>query len=175
MSPDEDVLAALKALAEADGEKEAPAEVEARLKFAFRRKKRRPVWPWALAAAAAIVVMIGSYYLRPQRIETSPVVAVEKPKVVEPLPRVEVAREVPVVRTVPRRQRPREIMTEFFPLMDVPPPLDRAQLVRVNVPASAMRTVGIPVRDDRLMDRVQADVLVSEEGLATAVRFVKYQ
>jgi hypothetical protein len=38
-----------------------------------------------------------------------------------------------------------------------------------------MRTVGLPVREDRLMDRVQADVLVSEEGLATAIRFVKYQ
>jgi hypothetical protein len=44
--------------------------------------------------------------------------------------------------------------------------------VRVSLPASAMREVGLPVREDRLMDRVQADVLVSN-GMATAIRFVK--
>jgi|SRR5579872_2757679 len=175
MSPEEEVLTALKALAEADAEKEAPPEVEARLKFAFRRKRRRPVWPWAMAAAAAIVVMMIALYFRPRPVE--PVRAVvEPPKVVQPVHEIEIAPQP--VRRVARVSRPRqqrEVVTDFFPLMDVVTPLDRAELVRVNLPASAMRTVGLPVREDRLMDRVQADVLVSEEGLATAIRFVKYQ
>ena len=172
MSPEEDVLRALKALAEADSEKQAPPEVEARVRRAFRRKSRRPVWPWMLAAAAAIVVMIGSVYFRPQRIELVPAV-VDPPKavqVIEPL-----AEPVKTVVHAPRRERPREVATEFFPLVEFAPQLDRAELVRVNLPASAMRTVGLPVREDRLSDRVQADVLVSEEGLATAIRFVKFQ
>lgn len=57
--------------------------------------------------------------------------------------------------------------------MDVPPPVGHGALVRVNLPAEAMRAVGLPVREDRLSERVQADVLLSEEGLATAIRFVK--
>ncbi len=70
---------------------------------------------------------------------------------------------------------PQEIATDFFPLVDFAPPMDNAdggELVRVSLPASAMRDVGLPVREDRLDDRVQADVLVSN-GVATAIRFVK--
>jgi hypothetical protein len=68
--------------------------------------------------------------------------------------------------------QPLEIATDFFPLVDFAPPADDTELVRVNLPASAMREVGLPVREDRLEDRVQADVLVSN-GIATAIRFVK--
>jgi len=176
MSRDDKVFAALKALADADRAQEAPPEVEARLRAAFRGKRRRLVWPWAIAAAAAIIVIFAATYLRPKPV--GPVhVAADPPKTVQP---VAVAESVPPqarkpVRVSSRRPEPREIVTDFFPLMDAPPPLDRAELVRVNLPAAAMRTVGLPVREDRLDDRVQADVLVSEEGLATAIRFVKFQ
>jgi hypothetical protein len=70
------------------------------------------------------------------------------------------------------RPEPREIATDFFPLVDFAPPVDDGELVRVSLPASAMREVGLPVREDRMTDRVQADVVVSH-GLATAIRFVK--
>ncbi len=43
------------------------------------------------------------------------------------------------------------------------------------VPASTMRKVGLPVNEDRLTDRVYADVLVGQEGLARAIRFVSYE
>jgi hypothetical protein len=88
----------------------------------------------------------------------------------------------PVVRAAsgtPRavRQRPaapREVTTDFFPLVDYAPPFERGELVRVSVPASAMRAVGLPVREERIADRVQADILVGQEGLARAIRFVSY-
>jgi hypothetical protein len=38
-----------------------------------------------------------------------------------------------------------------------------------------MRKVGLPVNEDRLSDRVYADVLVGDEGLARAIRFVRYE
>jgi hypothetical protein len=57
--------------------------------------------------------------------------------------------------------------------MDVAPPFERGELIRVNVSAAAMRTVGLPVDEDHLADHVQADVLVGQEGLARAIRFVK--
>jgi hypothetical protein len=67
------------------------------------------------------------------------------------------------------------VVTEFFPLLDGAPPFERGELLRVTVPASTMRKVGLPVNEDRLSDRVYADVLVGDEGLARAIRFVRYE
>jgi len=147
MKPEDQVLAALKALAAHDREREAPEQLEGRILEAFRRKSARRSWRqsamWSLAAAAGIAVAIFLAF-----------------------PREHV---VPVATT------PREITTEFFPLMDVQLPFERGQLLRVMVPAGTLRTVGLPVNEDRLTERVQADVLVGEEGLARAIRFVSYE
>jgi hypothetical protein len=59
--------------------------------------------------------------------------------------------------------------------MEVAPPLERAELWRVVVPASTMRAVGLPVREDRLEDPVEADLVVGQEGIARAIRFVSYR
>jgi hypothetical protein len=176
---EKEVLAALRALAESDREKEAPSEVEARLRQAFRQRRGskrilKRVAVWGLAAAAAVAIVFTNYR---RELPREPVRAAEMaPSVETSSPEQQV---VPVVAGRVRKPAPvgrvarREIVTEFFPLMDVAPPFERGELVRVNLPASAMRTVGLPVREDRLADRVDADVLVGEEGLARAIRFVK--
>jgi hypothetical protein len=159
----------LRALADHDRDREAPAAVEMRLRAAFRRKYQRRVWPYvaafALAAAAAIVLFI-SVKPKPQTME----IAVVPPPVVT----VPVANPAPR-KVVHRKPRPVEVVTEFYPLMDVPPPFERGELLRVSLPASAMRNVGLPVSEDRLTEMVQADVLVGEEGLARAIRFVRFE
>jgi hypothetical protein len=68
----------------------------------------------------------------------------------------------------------REVATDFIPLVfgQVLDPAERAQLLRVNVPRSAMRTVGLPVREERMEERVPADLLVGEDGTPRAIRFV---
>jgi hypothetical protein len=38
-----------------------------------------------------------------------------------------------------------------------------------------MYSVGLPVNPDRWQDRVDADVLIGEEGMARAIRFVGYE
>ena len=57
-----DVIAALRKLAEQDAGREAPWEVETRLLTAFRRQKARKRWhsglTWSLAAAAMIAVLV---------------------------------------------------------------------------------------------------------------------
>jgi hypothetical protein len=179
---DERVQAALRILAEADRGKEASPEVEARLQAAFRRQRPAPAWRnswmWPAIAAAAVltVVMVSDWRARTPQ---PPIQAVA------PVPAALPVRE-PATETVStaaekpppvRRTRPaarREIVTDFFPLVDYAAPFERGELVRVSLPASAMRTVGLPVREERLMDRVQADVLVGQEGLARAIRFVSY-
>jgi hypothetical protein len=114
-----------------------------------------------VAIAAALVLVIG---LRPKT-ETMEI-AVAAP----PVPVLPVAK--PIARKVVHRQQPKEVMTEFYSLMDDPSPFERGELLRVSVLASAMRSVGLPVSEEHLDDVVQADVLVGEEGLARAIRFV---
>lgn len=75
----------------------------------------------------------------------------------------------------PESDSPREVVTDFFPLMDVIPPMDRGQIWRVTVPASTLRTVGLPVSPERWGQRIPADLLVGEEGMARAIRFVSYE
>jgi hypothetical protein len=81
-----------------------------------------------------------------------------------------VNRKPPVVRP-----QPPEVVTDFFPLMDPAPPFQRGRILRVEVPASAMKMVGLPVHEEHLNDPVEADVLVGEEGLPRAIRFVKLE
>jgi hypothetical protein len=66
------------------------------------------------------------------------------------------------------------VVTDFFPLMNPAPSFGRGQMLRVQLPAAAMRTVGLPVREEHLGDLVQADVLVGEEGMPRAIRFVRF-
>jgi hypothetical protein len=155
---------------------EASPELESRVRQAFRARNARRKWNraavWMLAAAAAVVIAM--LVVRQPRAVVQQAVH-ERPGVTAP---VEDAMPMPISVPVKSRRAhvtrpPREIVTEFFPLIDAPPPMDRGEVFRVTVPAAAMRTVGLPVSEDRLSDRVQADVLVSEDGLATAIRFVR--
>lgn len=177
-TPEQDILTALRALAESDRGQEAPAAVEVRLRQAFRRKHAPRAWKltWAVAAAAAVmgIVVLYTWRPRPQPVGIAETLRPAAQPVPEPT-------DVSPVMAKPARRiraarppRPRESVTEFFPLMDPAPPFERGEMVRVNLPASAMRAAGLPVREDRLEDRIQADVLVSEEGVPTAIRFVKY-
>jgi hypothetical protein len=68
-----------------------------------------------------------------------------------------------------------EIATQFIPLGYGSPMnlQDGAQVVRVELPRSAMVSLGLPVNMDRYSERVKADVLVGVDGLARAIRFVQ--
>lgn len=50
---------------------------------------------------------------------------------------------------------------------------DGGQLVRVELPRSAMATFGLPMNMDRANERIKADVLVGTDGRARAIRFVE--
>jgi hypothetical protein len=68
-----------------------------------------------------------------------------------------------------------EIATDFFPVGDgrAVNLQDGGQLMRVEVPRSTMARFGLPVNFERGNERVKADVLVSTDGLARAIRFVQ--
>jgi len=177
MSSEEQVRNALRALAEHDRQEEAPAIVEARVLRGFRqaRKQRmlRRVGIWSVAIAAAVVAVL---IVSAPKARVEPLHAVREP-VVQRFEVVVPESSKPVLATAPRTVRParREIVTQFFMLTDSTLPLDRGQLLRVRVPASVMYSVGLPVNPDRWTERVDADVVVGEEGMARAIRFVGYE
>ena len=51
---------------------------------------------------------------------------------------------------------------------------ERMEVVRVNVPATALAQWGLPIGNVSLGQRVDADVVIGEDGLARAVRFVEH-
>jgi len=71
--------------------------------------------------------------------------------------------------------RESEQATDFLPIVESPQmqPLDSGQVIRVEMPRSAMSYFGLPMQVDRPDGRVKADVLVGEDGLARAIRFVR--
>ncbi len=68
-----------------------------------------------------------------------------------------------------------EIATDFIPLssMTAVNLQDGGQIVRVQLPRSALAKFGLPVNMDRYNEKVKADVLFGVDGLAHAIRFVQ--
>ena len=67
-----------------------------------------------------------------------------------------------------------EVATEFLPLPYYHLPMNTGSTVRIEVPATALVSFGLAPADFQEGDgTVQADVLVGEDGLARAVRFVR--
>lgn len=68
-----------------------------------------------------------------------------------------------------------EVTTDFIPLMQGArfAQGEAGHLVRVELPRSALERFGLPVNAERAGGRVKADVLLGEDGLARAIRFVR--
>ena len=73
----------------------------------------------------------------------------------------------------PPVNQPTEIATDFILLTYDGEVGSDAQMVRVELPRSAMANFGLPVNVDRADQRVKADVLMGADGLARAIRFVQ--
>jgi hypothetical protein len=70
----------------------------------------------------------------------------------------------------------REVTTEFLPLLYSSVPASQVQMVRLAVPRAALASFGLaPLEalDRASTGTVLADVLVGDDGLARAVRFVR--
>jgi len=147
---------ALRALAEDDGKAGASIGVEARLLAEVRaigRARRRRTYVSTLALAAALVLAVAAPLWWS---------AARRPDVPPPATRGEEPR--------------REVATAFFPLVYSGVPFTDGQLVRMELPRTALASFGLasPDAHDPASSRtVLADVLIGEDGLARAVRFVR--
>jgi hypothetical protein len=79
----------------------------------------------------------------------------------------------PLAKPVPHEAT--EIATEFISLTGagslVEP--DSGQIVRVELPRAALLSFGLPMNMERADERIKADVIVGNDGLARAIRFVR--
>jgi hypothetical protein len=72
-------------------------------------------------------------------------------------------------------QPEQEVVTDFMPLAygAALSPNEGGQLVRVELPRSALVSLGLPMNADKPDERVKADVFLGHDGLARAIRFVR--
>ncbi|HKQ78017.1 MAG TPA: hypothetical protein VJ810_30245 [Blastocatellia bacterium] len=69
---------------------------------------------------------------------------------------------------------PMEVATRFYPLVreDEMAPLESGKVVRVEVPASTLISLGLPITAESVNRSVRADLLLGQDGLARAIRFL---
>ena len=145
MSEDE-VRDELRLLSVALKSRQAPPHVEQALRQAFRRRRsRRWTLLAPLAAAAAILIAVLNLLPRPPA-ERAPEVASSA-----------------------------ELNSGYIPVGFTRPlyPGEFVQVVRISVPRIEMAKFGVPVFEGRAQGRVQADVVLGEDGVARAIRFVE--
>jgi hypothetical protein len=75
---------------------------------------------------------------------------------------------------IPGDIAPSEFVTQFFPVMQGGDliPLESGRIVRVKMPRSNLIPLGIPFNQERANETIKADVLLSNDGLARAIRLV---
>jgi hypothetical protein len=176
---EQDLLKALRGLA-ADGPLEASPRVEQFLVAELRRRRvrvqqaRMLSWISAVAAIAAGLAMV--IWMRPAHTNAAPAVArvsaPASPRPMEPVvfsapPKSRANRRVPA--------RPAIVALSFYELPSASeyPPVEDAMVVRVQLPMSSLRLMGLSISEESADERVQADVLVGQDGLARGVRFVQ--
>lgn len=164
-------------------EAEAPAGVEQAVLAAFRSRKPARAPRWRVAAWVAIPVaaalLLAAVALRPGP-KTEPEAARRQPApVVEALPPEATAPDPPPVSVpsppkVTYAKAPEATRSEFIPLR-YGKPLESGepvQVIRIALPRAELVRMGLPIAMDGGATTVRADVLLGEDGLAKAIRFV---
>lgn len=178
-----------------------PASVKAALISEFQRRQavtpiRQPLRTaaWIAGAAIAAALLLAVFASRPRphdpiarsvKTPGPPVTAAVLPRVVAPPVEVKPAvtprpKAHPAKRRVAQQtpQQPDstpEVATDFFEIPYAEPlrPDQRADIFRVQIPRAGMAVFGLPVVGGRLDSRVTADVLMGEDGVVRAVRFIR--
>jgi hypothetical protein len=177
---------------------QAPAHVEQALRNAFRtqdraavlvmpqRKRRLTSWKAAaIAAAILLAASIGAIVLVRSFTDKDTLppqvnVPLTVPNSPAPSPKVQDVRDQVTQVNTPRRRakkvaRHSEMVTEYFPLIegDDLNSVEFTQVVRVELTPSALREVGLPSTYAAEGEFIKADVVLGNDGIARAIRFVR--
>jgi hypothetical protein len=178
----------------------ASPDLELRLRDAFRSHhvnrplpKKHRSQQWIAGAIAASFIAVGAWQIttwqrtKPETPALQPQIAVAQQQDVqtaavqsapEAKPTVAKSEQPRRVYVRPKRMpQSNEVQQASEGFMELPfapalTPYEGGQVIRVRLPRSSMRAVGLPVSEDRSWERVQADILMGEDGIARAVRFL---
>jgi hypothetical protein len=158
----------------------APVRVELLLRreLRARRWKRRMAWAAPLAAAAALAVF---FWPRPEPAALVEPIAVVAKQVAEPVPEpvmdtvplIENAKPAPAaVRRVspPRGPAPQPFVA--VGAWQAVEPIERASIVRAELPRATLARYGMPVGAGRLTEPATVELLLGEDGTLRAIRLV---
>jgi hypothetical protein len=174
-----ELLDGLRALALAEP-REASLRVEQKLVANFRiraQRRRRARWGYSAAAFAAVAALLAILLWTPAaNAHKSAPIAVRGAIPSTPdtqIPAASPAVSEPQVRFAVVRTE--DLSASFYPLPEAEalPPLETSMVVRVEMPVSSLRLMGVPVEEDLSAGPLQADVLLGQDGLARGVRLVQ--
>lgn len=168
-----ELVSSLARLARSTGQLEPPESVERQLRHAFRTRRSRPAgvgtvdvrsWRrWGAAAAGVLLlvtlgVQVGRIMNRPAEVTGSSPAG------------------LPTGASPEEEQGRVAVGSDFIPIGGCfdPDCLRNSQLMRVRIPRSSLLQFGLPMNPELAESEVLADVLVSEDGSAQAIRFVNY-
>ena len=134
---------AMNALSLATADAGPSPEVERKLVAAFRARKARRQVPYGVIAASVLLFAAASWLVRTSA----------------PAPTAAQA----------------EVVTDFIAVEGTDPAelVDSPILVRVKLPRAALVKFGLPMNQERSSEFVNADVVLGNDGLARAIRFVQ--
>jgi hypothetical protein len=142
------IAEALAGLAESIGNASPSPELERTLVRAYRERRRRRArrtwWRFLGAAAAAAALAVTAMVSRPDP-------------------------EPPAARLM------EEVATDYMPVGFARPLRadEYVQVVRISLPRNEMARFGLPVSPAAGAEPVEADVILGEDGVARAIRFVR--
>jgi hypothetical protein len=152
------------------------AKIEARVLAEFDRARAPKISRWVLVAGLAAAMCLGVVLLARRQPVMHPPVRVTTAEAPAPAPAPPTPPERPKspVQRASHRAAPRPVVEEnpFFTIPYTIPlaPDERATVVRMEVPVAALIAVGFDVASAVPGDSVEADVLVSQDGRARAIR-----
>jgi hypothetical protein len=152
------------------------AHVEAAVLAEFdRAAARRRASRWVFAAGLAAAVLVGLVAVERRTPTVAPQVQAVRSAVETLSPSAPVRPAVPVARARHRIVRRRSVGEESQPFLPIPytvplAPEERATIVRMDVPVAALIAAGYRVETPDPGGVVNAEVLVSQDGRARAIR-----
>jgi hypothetical protein len=80
-----------------------------------------------------------------------------------------------ITYNIPVYEKRDEYATDFIPLSygGVQKPMESGEVIRMEMPRSALIAFGLPVNVDRADAPVKAELLLGEDGIARAIRFLR--
>lgn len=98
----------------------------------------------------------------------------EKPVVEKQIARTDKPRKVQPTAIASNQVAKNEVVTDYIPLTYIndSTAFDSGSVVRVQVPRSTLVSMGLPMNADNSSALVKADVVVGDDGVARAIRFV---